>query len=97
MNTTLRIDAASGADAGNQAPTITSAMIEAEQSTTEVISCSVIVEAGQSTTEAIFSWVQSSARLAPAILQGFAGVLAMLYLLGACALAAGLLFYTFSR
>ena len=96
MNTTLRIDAASGADAGNQAPTITSAMIEAEQSTTEVIS-SAIVEAGQSTTEAISSWVQSSARLAPAILQGFAGVLAMLYLLGACALAAGLLFYTFSR
>ena len=96
MNTTLRIDAASGADAGNQAPTITSAMIKAEQSTTEVIS-SAIVEAGQSTTEAISSWVQSSARLAPAILQGFAGVLAMLYLLGACALAAGLLFYTFSR
>ena len=81
MNTTLRIDAASGADAGNQAPTITSAMIEAEQSTTEAIS----------------SWVQSLARLAPAILQGFAGLLAMPYLLGACALAAGLLFYTFSR
>ena len=96
MNTTLRIDAASGVDAGNQAPTITSALIEAEQSTTEAIS-SAIVEAGQSTTEAISSWVQSSARLAPAILQGFAGVLAMLYLLGAWALAAVLLFYTFSR
>ena len=96
MNTALRIDAANGADGGNQAPTITSAVIEAEQSTTEVIS-SAIVEAGQSATEAISSWVQSSARLAPVILQGFAGVLAVLYLLGACALAAALLFYTFSR
>ena len=96
MNTTLRIDTACGVVTANQAPTITSAMIEAEQSTTEVIS-SAIGEAGQSTTEAISNLMESSVRLAPAILQGFAGVLAMLYLLGACALAAGLLFYTFSR
>jgi hypothetical protein len=81
MNTTLRIDAASGADAGNQVPAITSAIIEAEQSTTEAIS----------------NLMGSSVRLAPAILQGFAGVLVMVYLLGACALAAALLFYTFSR
>ena len=96
MNTILRLDAASGAEAENQAPTIISATINPEQRTTEAIT-SVIIEAEQSATEAISSWVQSSARLAPAILQGFAGVLAMLYLLGACALAAGLLFYTFSR
>ena len=96
MNTTLRIDTACGVVTANQAPTTTSAMIEAEQSTTEVIS-SAIGEAGQSTTEAISNLMESSVRLAPAILQGFAGVLAMLYLLGACALAAGLLFYTFSR
>ena len=38
MNTTLRIDAASGAVAANQAPTITSPTIEAEQSTKEAIS-----------------------------------------------------------
>ena len=81
MNTTLRFDAASGAEAVNQAPTITSATITAEQSTTEAIS----------------SWAESWARLAPVILEGFAGVLAVLYLLGACAVAAGLLFYTFSR
>jgi hypothetical protein len=81
MNTTLRIDAASEADAANQAPTVTSAIVEAEQSTKEAIS----------------SLIGSSVRLAPAILQGFAGVLAMLYLLGVCALAAALLFYTFSR
>jgi hypothetical protein len=31
------------------------------------------------------------------ILEGFAGVLAALYLLGMCAFAAVLLFYTFSR
>jgi hypothetical protein len=81
MNTTLRIDPASEADAANQALTISSAIIEAEQSTTEAIS----------------SWAESWARLAPVILQGFVGVLAVLYLLGMCALAAGLLFYTFSR
>jgi hypothetical protein len=38
MNTTLRIDTASGAEAANQAPTITSAIIKAEQSTKEAIS-----------------------------------------------------------
>jgi hypothetical protein len=96
MNTTLRIDAASEADAANQAPTITSAIIEAEKSTTEAIT-SAIVEAEQGTKEAISSLMGLSVRLAPAILQGFAGVLAMLYLLGVCALAAALLFYTFSR
>ena len=96
MNTTSRTDAASEAEAANQAPTITSAIIKAEQSTTEAI-ISAIIEAEQSTAEAISSWVQSSARLAPVILQGFAGVLAVLYLLGVCALAAGLLFYTFGR
>jgi predicted RND superfamily exporter protein len=37
MNTTLRIDTASGAEAANQAPTITSAIIKAEQSTKEAI------------------------------------------------------------
>ena len=58
---------------------------------------SAIVEAEQTTKEAISSLMGSLARLAPAILQGFAGVLVMLYLLGACALAAALLFYTFSR
>jgi hypothetical protein len=81
MNTTLRIDAASGADATNQAPTITSAIVEAEQSTKEAIS----------------SLMGSLVRLAPALLKGFAGALLMLYLLGACTLAAALLFYTFSR
>ena len=81
MNTTLRIDPASEADAANQALTISSAIIEAEQSTTEAIS----------------SWAESWARLAPVILQGFVGVLAVLYLLGVCAVAGGLLFYTFSR
>jgi hypothetical protein len=96
MNTTLRIDAANGANAGNQVPAITSAIIEAEQSTTEAIT-SAIVEAEQSTKEAISSLTWSLVRLVPAILQGFAGVLVMLYLLGACALAAALLFYTFSR
>jgi hypothetical protein len=77
MNTTLSIDAASGAVAANQAPTITSAITKAEQSATE----------------AIFT----SLRLAAVFLQGFAGVLAALYLLGACAFGAALLFYTFSR
>jgi len=81
MNTTLRIDAASGAEAPNRAPTITSAIIKAERSTTEAIS----------------SLIGSSVRLAPVILEGFAGVLAALYLLGMCAFAAVLLFYTFSR
>ena len=85
MNTTLRIDAVSEVDAANQAPTTTSAIIEAEKSTTEAIT-SAIVEAEQSTKEAISSLTGSSVRLAPAILQGFAGVLAMLYLLGVCAL-----------
>jgi hypothetical protein len=37
MNTTLSIDAASGAVAANQAPTITSAITKAEQSATEAI------------------------------------------------------------
>ena len=81
MNTTLRIDAASGAEAANQAPTITSVIIKAERSTTEAIS----------------SLIGSSVWLAPVILEGFAGVLAALYLLGMCAFAAVLLFYTFSR
>jgi hypothetical protein len=81
MNTTLRIDAASEAQIANQAPTIASAIIKAEQTTTEAIS----------------RLEESSIRLAPTILEGFAGVLAVLYLLGACALAAALLFYTFSR
>jgi hypothetical protein len=96
MNITSCIDAASGAEAANQAPTITSAIIKAERSTTEA-TISAIVEAERSTAEAISSWVQSSIRLAPVILQGFAGALAVLYLLGACAFAALLLFYTFSR
>ena len=96
MNTTLRFDAASRAEAVNQAPTITSATITAEQSTTEAIT-SAIIEAEQSTTEVISRWMESSVRLAPVILQGFAGVLAVLYLLGVCALGAILLFYTFSR
>jgi hypothetical protein len=81
MNTTLRIDTASGAGAANQAPKITSAIIKAEQSTKDAIS----------------SLIGSSVWLAPVILKGFAGVLAVLYILGLCALAAGLLFYTFSR
>ena len=81
MNTTLRIDAASGGKAANQAPTVTSAIIKAERSTKEAIS----------------SLIGSSVRLAPVILEGFAGVLTVLYLLGACAFAAALLFYTFSR
>lgn len=96
MNTTLRIDTACGVVTANQAPTTTSAMIEAEQSTTEVIS-SAIVEAEKTTTEAISNWVQRSAPLAPVILEGFVGVLAVLYLLGGCTLAAALLFYTFNR
>ena len=81
MNTTLRIDAASETDAANQGPAITSAIVEAEKSTTEAIS----------------RLEESSIRLAPTILEGFAGVLAVLYLLSACTLAAALLFYTFSR
>jgi len=81
MNTTLRIGAASEEQIANQAPTITSAIIKAEQSTTEAIS----------------RLKGSSIRLAPTILEGFAGVLAVLYMLGLCALAAALLFYTFSR
>jgi hypothetical protein len=81
MNTTLRIDSAAGTESANQAPTVTSATIKAEQSTTEAIS----------------NWVQASARLAPVILEGFAGVFAVQYLLGVCAFAAALLFYTFSR
>ena len=96
MNTTLRFDAASGAEAVNQTPTITSATITAEQTPTEAIT-SVTIQAEQSTTEAISSWAESWARLAPVILEGFAGVLAVLYLLGACAFAAVLLFYTLSR
>jgi hypothetical protein len=78
MNTTLSIDAASGAVAANQAPTITSAITKAEQSATEAIFTSLRLAA-------VF------------LLQGFAGVLAALYLLGACAFGAALLFYTFSR
>jgi hypothetical protein len=35
MNTTLRIDTASGAEIANQAPTITSAIVEAEKSKVE--------------------------------------------------------------
>jgi hypothetical protein len=81
MNTILRIDAASETDAANQGPAITSAIVKAEKSTTEAIS----------------NCVQTSARLAPVILEGFVGVLAVLYLLGVCALAAALLFYTLSR
>ena len=81
MNTTLRIDAASGANAANQAPTITSAITKAEQSTKEAIS----------------NLIGSSVRLVPLILEGFAGVLVVLYLLGVCAFAAALLFHTFSR
>jgi hypothetical protein len=81
MNTTFPLDAASGAEAANQAPTITSAIIEAEQTTTEAIS----------------SWTESVVRLAPVILQGFAGVLAVLYLLGVTFFCALLLFHTFSR
>ena len=96
MNTTLRINTASGAEAATQTPTITSATITAEQSPTEAIT-SAIIQAEQSTTEAISSWAESWARLAPVILEGFAGVLAVLYLLGACAFAAVLLFYTLSR
>jgi hypothetical protein len=72
MSTTLHSDIVIGAKAVKEEPTITSA----------------IIEAGQSTTEAISSWMESSARLAPVILQGFAGVLAALYLLGVCAFAA---------
>ena len=96
MNTTSDIDAVSGAEATNEAPTITAGAIETEQSPAGAIT-SAIIEAEQSTKEAISSWVQSSARLAPVILRWFAGVLAVLYLLGVCALAAVLLFYTFSR
>jgi hypothetical protein len=95
MNTTLRIDAAGGAEGTNQVPTITSGLIKAKQSTAEAIT-SAMIEAEQSTTEAISSWLQSSLRLAPMILQGLIGVFAVLYLLGVCAVAAGLLFYTFS-
>ena len=81
MNTTFRIDAASEAEVANQAP----------------MSISDVIEAEQTTTEAIFSWMESALRLAPVILQGFAAVFAVLYLLGAIALSAGLLFFTFSR
>ena len=44
MNTTLRFDAASGAEAVNEAPTTTSAIIEAEKRTTEA-PISAIIEA----------------------------------------------------
>ena len=96
MNTTFPLDAASGAEAANQAPTIASAIIIPEQSTTEAIT-SAIIEAEQTTTEAISSWTESVVRLAPVILQGFAGVLAVLYLLGVTVFCALLLFHTFSR
>ena len=81
MNTTLRIDAASGAAAANQAPTITSAITKAEDSAIE----------------ATFTWMRPSLRLAAVIPQGVAGVFAVLYLLGAVAFGVALLFYTFSR
>lgn len=96
MNTTFRIDAASEAEAANQAPMTISGVIEADRITTEAIT-SALIEAEQTTTEAIFSWMESALRLAPTILQGFAGVFAVLYLLGATALGATLLFHTFSR
>jgi hypothetical protein len=81
MNTTLHNDIVIGAKAVKEEPTITSAIIEAEQRTTEAIS----------------SRLESLARHAPVILQGLAGFLAVVYLLGVCAFAAVLLFYTFSR
>ena len=96
MNTTLRIDAASGAEGTNQVPTITSGLIEAKQSTAEAIT-SAMIETEQSTTEVISSWLQSSLRLAPMILRGFIEVLAVLYLLGVIAFGAALLFHAFSR
>ena len=81
MNTTLSIDATSGAAVVNQAPTITSAITKAEQSATE----------------ATFTWMRPSLRLAAAIPQGVAWVFAVLYLLGVAAFGVALLFYTFSR
>ena len=96
MNTTFRIDAAIEAEVANQAPMSISDVIKAEQITTEAIT-SALIEAEQTTTEAIFSWMESALRLGPVILQGFAAVFVVLYLLGAIALSAGLLFYTFSR
>lgn len=63
MDTTSRTDAASEAEAAKQPPTITSAIIKAQQSTTEAI-ISAIIEAEQSAAEAISSWVQSALALA---------------------------------
>jgi hypothetical protein len=41
MNTTLRFDAASGAEGTNQVPTITSGVIEAQESTAEAITSAI--------------------------------------------------------
>jgi hypothetical protein len=57
MNTTLRIDAASGAEIANQAPTITSAIIEAEKSTTEAIFLTFVSRAARALSQ-YYRWLQ---------------------------------------
>jgi hypothetical protein len=81
MNATLTIGSTSGAIAPNQAPAITSAVTKSEKSATA----------------AIFTRMRPSLWRAALILQGFAGILAALYLLAASAFFAALLFYTFIR
>jgi hypothetical protein len=81
MNTTFTIASVSEAIAANQAPTITS----------------VVTRPEKSTIEAMLKRMRPSLRLAAVILQGGAGILAALYLLGAGAFGAALLFYTLNR
>ncbi len=81
MNPILTIDSARGARAVYKAPAITSSITKSEKSGTG----------------AIFTRMRASVWCASAILKVFAGVLAVLYMLGAIALSAGLLFYTFIR
>jgi hypothetical protein len=57
MNTTLRIDPASGAEIANQAPTITSAIIEAEKSTTEAIFLTFVSRAARALSQ-YYRWLQ---------------------------------------
>jgi hypothetical protein len=78
MNTLLRYNPATEVAVINEASLFASPLTEVERARKKARS----------------GWMESPVRLARAILWGAVGILAMLYLLGVCAFAAGLIYYT---
>jgi|HubBroStandDraft_6_1064221.scaffolds.fasta_scaffold1753110_2 hypothetical protein len=82
MNAMLNISSASGVLTPDEVPAITSGTINSETKLTGALK---LIR--------MRPWLSYAA----ALLQGVAGALAVLYLLGAIALGVALLFYTFNR